>query len=151
MKIKINDDELIVGSKSSLDWGDPIYIEASVNHPHITLALDLYKSGKTVEEVLADAGGGGLGVENAEFLREIPNISEQEFKELTEEIIPYWKDKTIEARRIALWKEKGVIPEDSVFVKGNPVGWIVSEHPPQGHVTIGIKSFDIGFRHRATG
>src|SRR5690606_11693616 len=53
---------------------------------------------------------------------------------------------TIEARRIALWKEKGVIPEDSVFVKGNPVGWIVSEHPPQGHVTIGIKKvLDIGF------
>lgn len=147
MTIRIEDEELIVGSKSAKEWGDPIFIEATVNHQHIKLALDLFISGKTVEEALLEKGGGGLGVENAAFLREIPNISEEEYRELKEEIIPYWENKTVEARRLALWKQEGIIPDTGTQVSyGSPVGWVVTEHPPQGHVTIGIKKvLDVGF------
>ncbi|MBT9173048.1 MAG: Choline trimethylamine-lyase [Syntrophomonadaceae bacterium] len=147
MTIRIEDEELIVGSKSAVAWGDPIYIEASVNHPHIKLALDMYGSGKSVEEALEGMGGGGLGVENAAFLRELPNISEEEYSELAKEIIPYWKNKTVEARRIALWEKEGVITDRKAIASyGNPVGWIVTDHPPQGHLTVGIKKvLDMGF------
>lgn len=147
MKISIQDDELIVGSKSAKDWGDPIYIEATVNHAHIRLALDVYKSGKTVEEVLSGTGGGGLGVENSAFLKEIASISEDEYRELTEEIIPYWTTRTVEARKVALWRREGVIPgAETQFWYGSPMGWVVTEQPPQGHVTIGIrKVLDMGF------
>ena len=146
MPIRIEEEELIVGSKSAKDWADPIYIEANINHANIMLALALYGTGKTVEEWVAEDPGvrnGLLGARGPSFWKEMPNISEVEYRELKEEIVPYWKDKTVNARKRAIWKENG-IPSGASVAMG---GWFVSDIPPQGHVTVGIKkALDIGFR-----
>ena len=146
MSIRIEDEEIIIGSKSAKDWADPLYIEANINHAHIMLALAIYGTGKTVEEWVAEDPGvrnGLLGSRGPSFWKEMPNISEGEYRELKEEIVPYWKDKTVNARKRAIWKENG-IPSGATVATG---GWFVSDIPPQGHVTVGIKkALDIGFR-----
>ncbi|MBN1382619.1 MAG: hypothetical protein JXA41_13185, partial [Deltaproteobacteria bacterium] len=101
MPISIADEELIVGSKSSKDFSDPLYIETSVNYAHIRLALSLYGSGKTLDEWVAEDPEHrdvSLGTRGATFSKDVPNISEEEYRELKEEIVPYWKDKTVNAR-----------------------------------------------------
>ena len=146
MTIWIEEEELIVGSKSAKDWADPLYIEANINHANIMLALALYGTGKTVEEWLAEDPGvrnGSLGARGPSFWKEMPNISEGEYRELKEEIVPYWKDRTVHARKRAIWKEND-IPSGASVAMG---GWFVSDIPPQGHVTVGIKkALDMGFR-----
>jgi len=146
MPIRIEEGELIIGSKSAKDWADPLYIEASVNQTHIMLALALYGTGKTVEEWVAEDPGvrnGLLGARGPSFWGEMPKISEEEYSELKEEIVPYWKDKTVHARKRAIWKQNGIPSGASVAMEG----WFVSDVPPQGHVTVGIKkALDMGFR-----
>jgi len=146
MPIWIEEGELIVGSKSAKDWADPLYIEASSSQTHIMLALILYGTGKTVEEWVAEdplVRNGFLGARGASFWRDMPKISEEEYRELKEEIVPYWKDKTVHSRKIATWKQNGIPSADSAA----PEGWFVSDVPPQGHVTVGIKRvLDMGFR-----
>jgi len=146
MTIWIEEEELIVGSKSAKDWADPLYIEANINHANIMLALALYGAGKTVEEWVAEDPGvrnGLLGARGPIFWKEMPNISEGEYRELKEEIVPYWKDRTVHARKRAIWKEND-IPSGASVAMG---GWFVSDIPPQGHVTVGIKkALDMGFR-----
>lgn len=148
MPIRIEDEELIVGSKSSKDWADPIYVEASTGQPHIFLALSLYGTGKTVEEWVAEAAevrAGALGARGPSFWKEMPNISEEEYRELKEEIVPYWKDKTVHVLKLAKWKENGIIAEDGSARALE--GWFVSDVPPQGHVVVGIKKvLDMGFK-----
>lgn len=146
MTIWIEEEELIVGSKSAKDWADPLYIEANINHANIMLALALYGTGKTVEEWVAEDPGvrnGSLGARGPSFWKEMPKISEGEYRELKEEIVPYWKDRTVHARKRAIWKEND-IPSGASVAMG---GWFVSDIPPQGHVTVGIKkALDMGFR-----
>jgi len=146
MTIWIEEGELIVGSKSAKDWADPLYIEAHVNYTHIMLALALYGSGKTVEEWVAEdpkVRNGFLGARGASFWGEMPKISEGEYRELKEEIVPYWKDKTVHARKRAIWEQNGVHSGESVAMEG----WFVSGASAQGHVTVGIKKvLDMGFR-----
>ena len=115
MPISIADKELIVGSKSSKDFSDPLYIEATVNYAHIRLALSLYGTGKSLDDWVAEDPNRrdvSLGTRGATFSRDVPNISEEEYRELKEEIVPYWKDKTVQARKLALWKQEGVTPLD---------------------------------------
>ncbi|MBN1382343.1 MAG: hypothetical protein JXA41_11755, partial [Deltaproteobacteria bacterium] len=54
-----------------------------------------------------------------------------------------WKDKTVNARKLALWKQEGVTSMDPRGLES----WFSGEMPPQGHVTIGIKKvLDSGFK-----
>ena len=146
MPIRIENEELIVGSKSTKDWADPLYIEATTSYTHIMLALTLYGSGKTVEEWVAEdprVRNGFFGSRGPSFWREMPNISEEEYRELKEEIVPYWKDKTIHARKRTIWEQNSIPSGESVAMEG----WFVSGASPQGHVTVGIKKvLDMGFR-----
>jgi len=146
MPIRIEEEERIVGSKSSKDFADPLYIEATVNYAHIRLALSLYGTGKTVADWTAedpDHREVALGTRGANFSRDITRLSEEEYRLLKEEIVPYWKDKTVQARKLALWKEKGITSLDPRALEG----WFSGELPPQGHVTIGIrKVLDLGFK-----
>ncbi len=148
MPIRIGDEELIVGSKSSKDWADPIYVEASTGQPHIILALSLYGTGKTVDEWVAEAAeirAGALGARGPSFWKEMPNISEEEYRALKEEIVPYWKDKTVHVLKLATWRDNGIIAEDGSTRALE--GWFVSDVPPQGHVIVGIKKvLDMGFK-----
>lgn len=146
MPIRIEEEELIIGSKSAKDWADPLYVEASVYQPHIMLALELYGTGKTVEEWVAEEPGmrsGLLGARGPSFWNEMPNISEDEYRTLKEDIVPYWKDKTVHARKLKIWKQNGTAFDDRAAIEG----WFVSDVPPQGHVTVGIKKvLDMGFK-----
>jgi pyruvate formate-lyase/glycerol dehydratase family glycyl radical enzyme len=146
MPIRIEKEEQIVGSKSTKDWADPLYIEATTSYTHIMLALALYGSGKTVEEWVAEdprVRNGFFGSRGPSFWREMPNISQEEYRELKEEIVPYWKDKTIHARKRTIWEQNSIPSGESVAMEG----WFVSGASPQGHVTVGIKKvLDMGFK-----
>ena len=146
MTIGIEKEEQIVGSKSGKDWADPLYIEATTSYTHIMLALTLYGSGKTVEEWVAEdprVRNGFFGSRGPSFWGDMPNISEEEYRELKEEIVPYWKDKTIHARKRTIWEQNSIPSGESVAMEG----WFVSGASPQGHVTVGIKKvLDMGFR-----
>lgn len=146
MPIRIEKEERIVGGKSSKDFSDPLYIEATVHYAHIRLALSLFGSGKTVLDWAAedpDHRELALGTRGAAFSKEIPRISEAEYRELKDVIVPYWKDKTVNARKLAIWKEQGFTSLDPRALEG----WFSGEVPPQGHVTIGLKKvLDLGFK-----
>lgn len=151
MAIRIEDGELIVGSKTAKKWGGPMYIEANANNLYTLLSTGLYKKGITVKDILPN----GIGGQSAEFLKEIPNITEEEYRELTEEIMPYWKDRSIEALRTAGWKEAGLAPAPPPAGQADAAklrAWGVAPDTimilteTQGHVTIGInKVLNMGF------
>ncbi|MBN1382481.1 MAG: hypothetical protein JXA41_12450 [Deltaproteobacteria bacterium] len=86
MAIRIDDEELIVGAKSSKRYSAPSAIEVGGARGYATLALACYKSGKTVPEVMPD---GFLG-RSAEFLKHIHEFTEEEYRLISEEIFPYW-------------------------------------------------------------
>ena len=86
MTIRIDDEELIVGAKSSKRYSAPSAIEVGGARGYATLALACYKSGKTVPEVMPD---GFLG-RSAEFLKHVHAFTEEEYKLISEEIFPYW-------------------------------------------------------------
>jgi len=146
MPIRIEDEELIVGSKSSKDFSDPLYIEATVNYAHVRLALSLHGTGKTVDDWVAEDlehRDVSLGTRGAAFSKDVPNVSEEEYRELKEDIVPYWKDKTVNARKLALWRAEGISSLDPRGLES----WFSGELPPQGHVSIGIKKvLDMGFK-----
>lgn len=86
MTIRIDDEELIVGAKSSKRYSAPTAIEVGGARGYATLALACYKSGKTVPEVMPD---GFLG-RSAEFLKHTSEFTDEEYRLITEEIFPYW-------------------------------------------------------------
>jgi len=153
MTIRIEDGERIIGSKSAKKWGGPAYIEASAEHPFFSLATKFYKRGKAIKDVFPN---GLIGV-SAEFMENMADISEEEYRELTEEIMPYWRDKSISYQRALRWKEQGLEPRPirpGQGVIATPFGTLSSALPDtimivtngQGHVTVGIKKvLDIGF------
>lgn len=152
MTIRIEDGERIVGSKTAKKWGGPIYIEANSDNLYTLLASGLYNKGVAVKDILPN----GIGGQSAEFLKEIPNITEEEYRELTEEIMPYWKTRSIQAIRAARWKDAGLAPApppaanaDSAALRawGVVPDTIMILTETQGHVTVGInKVLRMGFK-----
>ncbi|MBA3027258.1 MAG: hypothetical protein FP816_00360 [Desulfobacteraceae bacterium] len=92
MTIRIDDEELIVGAKSSKRYSAPSAIEVGGARGYATVALACYKSGKTVPEVMPD----GFMGRSAEFLKHVHEFTEEEYKLITEEIFPYWDIKVPE-------------------------------------------------------
>jgi hypothetical protein len=74
MKIRIDDEELIVGAKSSKRYSAPGAIEVTGVGGYASLALALYKAGKTVPEVMPE----GFAGRSAEFLKHCTNFTEEE-------------------------------------------------------------------------
>jgi len=158
MTIRIEDGELIVGSKSSKEWGGPMYLEASGRSVWSMMAVLFYGKEKTIAEVFPN---GAVGV-SAEFLRDAANITEEEYRELTHEILPYWKVNCTGAHKIARWQAEGLMPvvahstklgeglrggtEEGIGGPGATDGTSFTGDA-HGHVTIGIKKvLDLGFR-----
>lgn len=156
--IRIEEGERIVGSKSAKEWGGPMYLESSSQTVWTAMALMFYGKPNALKDTFPN---GALGV-SAEFLREAPNISEEEYRELSKEIIPYWKDNCTTVHKMTRWREEGLAPSgDSckpggVFdlgisfeggelgIKSNITAGTMDYH---GHVTIGIKKvLDMGFK-----
>jgi pyruvate formate-lyase/glycerol dehydratase family glycyl radical enzyme len=152
MTIRIEDGELIVGSKTAKKWGGPMYIEATSNNMYTLLSTSFYHKDMKIRDVFP----GGVAGCSAEFLRDVANISEGEYRELTEDIMPYWKDNSIQALRTAAWQKKGVAPAPPpegyvspslISIWGVAADSIMLVTEGQGHVTVGIKKvLDLGFR-----
>jgi len=150
MTIRIEDGEFLVGSKTAKTWGGPIYIEASPLNMYTLLSTQFYKKAK-----IKDVFPNGIGGQSAKFLEDVPNITEEEYRELTEQIMPYWQDKSIEALRTKAWMEKGLNPPPVKITSTNPEANAFGGRAPdttqlitegQGHVTVGVKKvLDMGF------
>jgi pyruvate formate-lyase/glycerol dehydratase family glycyl radical enzyme len=152
MTIRIEDGERIVGSKTAKAWGGPIFIERSPENMYVLLSTQFYKKPTTIAQVFPN----GVAGVSAEFLREVSNISEEEYRELTEEIIPYWSKNCIGVYRAARWKEAGLYPNvpiskdlpqqviKSLYIFNDTIMFV---DDAQGHVTVGIKKvLDMGFK-----
>ncbi|MHA1298590.1 MAG: glycyl radical protein [Candidatus Helarchaeota archaeon] len=111
MTIFIQDDELIVGNRTSKPKGGPLYPEIRVDW--IESDIDTISTRKTQPQF----------------------ISEPDIRELKEEIIPYWKDKTIRSKWIkSMSHDERLMKEltNVVFVSEvqmiNGIGHLVLNH-----------------------
>lgn len=148
MTIRIEDDELIVGSKSAKLWGGPMYLEGFAS-AYTMLSVSLYKSKKSVEALFPE----GFALRSSAFLKKFADLREDEYRELTEEILPYWGDKNIGALKVKRWKEEGLypdisVPEDEQSKTRRELPVILTGvSDMQGHISVGIKKvLDLGFR-----
>jgi len=107
MPIRIEEEELIAGAKSSKDFPTRSILKPRQLRPRQAF-LSLHGTGKTwmtgFQRIRNIAMS--LSDQRGTFSKDVPNISEEEYRELKEEIVPYWKDKTVNARKLALWKRK---------------------------------------------
>lgn len=106
MNIRIDDDELLVGVKTAKRLAGVIPVERGEFNTVIEYELDRLTSRK----------------------RHRFHLSEEERRELMEDILPYWKGRTVRERKIRLWKEEGVYEAPALsptsfrhIVKG--MGW----------------------------
>ncbi|MEJ2251614.1 MAG: pyruvate formate lyase family protein [Candidatus Lokiarchaeota archaeon] len=102
MPIRIDDNELIVGKKSSKVRSDPMEIEQGRNFGTFSFFLD-----DTVDPKMKAF----VGAQHPLWGRYKP-LTEEEKKELKEEILPFWKGKTISAKKLEYFKEAGLIDEE---------------------------------------
>ncbi len=158
MTIRIEDGERLIGSKSAKEWGGPMYLEASGRSVWSIMAILFYGKDKAVKDVFPN---GALGV-SAEFLKDAGKITEEEFRELTQEILPYWKENNTGVHKIARWEKVGIVPSlkrnmsmGEGLRTGNPDGsssevasdTITGTADSHGHVSVGIKKvLDMGFK-----
>lgn len=158
MTIWIDDTEWLVGSKTAKKFAPVTYIEWGETNENVSLVASLFKvkKAKSLKEMFPN----GLGDKSSAFLEEMPNVSDEEYRELVEEFIPFWRDKTIDVIMRSRWEEEGIAPKEIKFdtstvpanVKmmmtgGAGFGDVVGVSPMQGHVTIGLKNvLDKGFK-----
>ncbi|MDI6873456.1 MAG: pyruvate formate lyase family protein [Actinomycetota bacterium] len=86
MRIRIDEDELLVGVKTYKRLAGVIPVERGEFNSVLEMELDQL-----------------LSRERRRF-----HITDEERRELEEEILPYWKDKTARAKKIELWKREGL-------------------------------------------
>ena len=141
MTIRIDDDELIVGSKSSKRFSAPISVEYGGGGLYLNMALKHYRSGTPIEKTYPQ----GFVGKSAYFLKGLTNITAEEYRTITEDILPYWRDKT-SAFRLRQRMEQMKLAGEPV-----PVDWAVlafasrhdsddAEYPAPfgGHISVGL-------------
>ena len=136
MSIRIDDDEMLVGAKTIKKVAGPIGIERSP--VSLVTSIGTHFHGKDVKDI---AFMDDIGRQNPEYLKSLLTIPKEIHKELTEDILPYWKGKDIRSEMIRRWKEAGI------YKKGEPAASPVEIADMQGHVTAGInKVLTMGFK-----
>ncbi len=134
MTIRIEDDELLVGVKTGKNFAGSLGIERHL--PSVAIQLAVLLRGKKMDDIdpfLLYVGG-----HSKEFDREIYDMPEEVYRELKEEIIPYWRGKDLRSMKFALWKKRGI---DMDLTE------IAHSFEMQGHIIIGLKRvLDIGFK-----
>ncbi len=110
MSIKIEDEEILVGAKTIKKVAGPIGIERSL--VSLVTSIGTRFHGKDVEDI---AFMDDIGRQNPEYLKSLLTMPKEMHKELTEDILPYWKGKDIRSEMIRRWKEAGI------YKKGEPV------------------------------
>ena len=136
MSIRIEEDERLVGAKTFKKIAGPIGIERSSKSMAILLGANFHN--KDVDDIgFLDKAGN----QSPEFLKSLLNMPEEMHRELTEEILPYWKGKDIRSKMINGWKKAGL------YKPNEPDSSPVEIADMQGHVTAGLKKvLNIGFK-----
>ncbi len=99
--IRIEDDELLVGVKSSKVRADPMEIERGMR-----AAIFGFLYNDSIDQKIRDAFA-----QNFSWVNRYVPLTEQEIDEMKNEILPYWKDRTVEARQREYYKNAGLIEE----------------------------------------
>jgi len=113
MTIRIEDDELLVGVRSNKRRGGVIAVEKGTFNGQVEVFADPYS-----HPSLRTAVGGATSARAEQFAR---SISADEAREWSEEILPYWQERT------AGWLKRKMIEAAGVFkgpVKLGPWAWI---------------------------
>lgn len=142
LPIRIEEDELLVGVKSSKVRADPLEIERGMR---ARLFGFIYND--AIDKKIRDAF-----VANFSLINRYVPLTDQEINELKTEILPFWKGRTVEDRKLEYWKEAGLYEEPkgfSTFPFGGSMGGtdIFATASGQGHVVPGYRRvLKMGFR-----
>ncbi len=134
MSIRINDDELLVGSKTFKPVASVLGIERNLISAAIRKAM-LVREGKLSEERLKALSG--MGGHSPEFDYEVLHMPDEVYRELKDEILPYWEGKDLRSLKAEYWKKRGVEPDATEVAHSVDL---------QGHIIIGLRRvLEIGF------
>ncbi len=149
--IWIDDEEVLVGHISSKreGLGQPVYVEMSIYLNEILIPYYFYRSEEKLREVFPE----GIGSLSPEALKWYTRISEEEYKLLKEEIVPYWRDRTIGALMRREWEKAGLLGEPLKEKRETFLAAVQTTYdllapvvPMQGHTIIGLrKVLQLGF------
>jgi pyruvate formate-lyase/glycerol dehydratase family glycyl radical enzyme len=109
LPIRIDEDELLVGVKSSKVRADPIEIERGMRSKLLGFVVD-----DSIDKKIKD-----MIIAKISFINRYVPLTEQEIDEVKNEILPFWKGRTVADRKLEYWKKAGLYEEP----KG-PVGVI---------------------------
>jgi pyruvate formate-lyase/glycerol dehydratase family glycyl radical enzyme len=144
LPIRIDDDELLVGVKSSKIRADPFEIELGGHVNILGLMLD-DKINENFKKMFSS---------QLKSLERYAPLTEQERNELKNTIIPFWEGKTLSSLKADLLREAGLLT-DQKGPMGEMISKFLSQAPDtytllsdsQGHVIPGYRRvLKIGFR-----
>ncbi len=108
LPIRIEEDELLVGVKSSKVRADPLEIERGMRAKIFGFVYN-----DAIDQKIRDAFA-----QNFTFINRYVPLKEEEVNELKNEIIPYWKNRTVAARKEQYFKEAGLVDESKKKMDG---------------------------------
>ena len=101
LPIRIDEDELLVGVKSSKVRADPIEIERGMRAKLLGFVVDDSINKKIKDSIIAKIS----------FINRYVPLTEQEIDEVKNEIVPFWKGRTVADRKLEYWKKAGLYEE----------------------------------------
>ena len=143
LPIRIDEDELLVGVKSSKVRADPIEIERGMRSKIFGFIYN-----DAIDQKIRD-----MFVANFSLINRYAPLPEQEIDELKNEILPFWKGRTVADRKLEYWKEAGLYEEPTGLMAASPFAGFGSGTDMfagangQGHVIPGYRRvLKMGFR-----
>jgi len=140
LPIRIEEDELLVGVKSSKVRADPFEIERGMRASIFGFIFN-----DKIDKRIRDGFS-----KSFTFLNRYLPLPKEEMDELKNEIIPFWKQRTVATRKLKYWKQAGLREEEA---ESSPLGRIRSGTDifagasGQGHVIPGYRRvLKMGFR-----
>ena len=145
LPIRIGEDELLVGVKSSKVRADPIEIERGMRVKLLGLVVSEKLNPKVKEMIISKIS----------FINRYEPLTEEEMKELRDEILPYWNGRTVGDKKLENWikaglaeapKEEGGLPTTLLVSFGSGTD-LFAGASGQGHVIPGYRRvLKMGFR-----
>ncbi len=136
MSIKIDDDDILVGAKTIKRVSGPMGIERTFQDRVSMIAVPFH--GREVKDIsfLDDAATGG-----SLWVRKLLEMSDEEIREMKEEIMPYWTGRNMNSMMLARWRDAGYqFDKDYIYKMAATVADM------QGHVLIGLnRILTLGF------
>lgn len=134
LSIRIDDDELLVGSKTFKPVASVLGIERNLISAAIRKAI-LLREGNLSEERLKALSG--MGGHSPEFDHEVLHMPEEIYRELRDDILSYWEGRNLASLKVELWKKRGVDLDATAVAHSADL---------QGHIIIGLRRvLEIGF------